>query len=71
MTRESYDAIISAGADSLTMFTFEYEYELVAGPWAITAMTGEDVLFRAEFTVAPPQQVPALAGICGYENLLS
>ena len=71
VTRQSYYTDITNMGESMTLYQFDYDYELVQGPWTITATQGDEVLFRAGFTVVPPQQVPELAGVCGYENLLS
>lgn len=71
VTRQSYYSDITNTGESMTLYQFDYDYELVQGPWTITATQGDTLLFRAGFTVVPPQQVPELAGVCGYENLLS
>lgn len=71
VTRQSYYSDITNVGESMTLYQFDYDYELVQGAWTITATQGDEVLFRAGFTVVPPQQVPELAGVCGYENLLS
>jgi hypothetical protein len=71
VTRQSYYTDVTNTGESLTLYQFDYAYELVEGPWTITATLGDEVLFRAGFTVVPPAQVPELAGVCGYEDLLS
>lgn len=71
ITRQSYYSEITNVGESMTLYQFDYDYELVQGAWTITATKGNDLLFRAGFTVVPPQQVPELAGVCGYENMLS
>lgn len=71
ITRQSYYTQITNVGESMTLYQFDFDYELVQGPWTITATQGDDLLFRAGFTVVPPQQVPELAGVCGYEELLS
>ena len=68
---QSYQTRISGNAPSLTFYQFDYAYELVTGRWQMTAMQGDTVLYQASFDVVPPQKVPELAGVCGYQNLLS
>ena len=70
-TSQSYITNIGSEGSSLTMYQFDFDYELVEGPWSITAYEGDETLFRASFTVVAPQLVPELASVCGYENLLS
>lgn len=71
VTRQSYSSDIIASDTSLTFYELEYDYEVVLGDWTFTAMDGDRVLFSTTFTVVPPAQIPELAGICGYEDLLS
>lgn len=71
VTQQSYFSQITNTGESMTLYQFDFAYELVQGPWTITATQGDNLLFRAGFTVVPPEQVPELAGVCGYENLLS
>ena len=71
VTRQSYYSEISSFGESMTLYQFDYDYELVQGPWTITASQGDTVLFQAGFNVVAPHLVPELAGICGYEELLS
>lgn len=71
VTQQSYYTEITNAGESMTLYQFDYAYELVQGPWTITATQGDELLFRAGFTVVSPQQVPELAGVCGYEGLLS
>jgi len=35
------------------------------------ALSGDTVIYATEFDILPPDEVPELAGICGFENLLS
>jgi len=70
-TRQSYDSSIGRDALSLTAWQFEYDYELVPGPWTISAYDGEALLFTVAFDVVPPAMLPELASRCGYEDLLS
>lgn len=70
-TRQSYQTAIGGVSSSLTFYQFDYAYELQTGAWQIDAVKDEVLLFSARFTVVPPQQVPELAGVCGFLDLLS
>ncbi len=71
ITTQSFPTRISGLTHSVTFYQFDYAYELVTGRWQMTAMQGDTVLYQASFDVVSPQRVPELAGVCGYENLLS
>lgn len=70
-TSQSFGSRISGADPSLTFYQFDFDYELVTGIWQMEAASGLDVLYRTTFEVVPPDQVPELASICGFENLLS
>lgn len=71
VTRQHFDSSISGFDRSLTFYQFDYPYELLVGRWTMSAMSGETVIYQTSFDVVPPRQMPELAGVCGYENLLS
>ena len=56
---------------SFKFYQFDYAYELLPGPWQMTAMRGENILYQVNFDVVPPEAVPELARVCGYLDLLS
>lgn len=62
---------ISGVDPSLTFYQFDYDYELLIGTWEMTAMHEGEVLYTTSFEIVPPSQVPELASVCGYEELLS
>lgn len=68
---QSFLTRISDVEPSLTFYQFDYSYELLPGPWTMTAMRDDEVLYQVDFEVVPPDVVPELAGACGYEDLLS
>ena len=70
-TRQRYTAAISGDRLSMAMYQFDFDYELVQGPWTIEMSQGGEVLLRVGFEVVAPQRVPQLASVCGFENLLS
>ena len=71
VTEQSFVTSISGSDPSLTFYQFDYEYELVLGTWEFTAMQGDDLLYSVSFEVVDPRQVPELADVCGFLDLLS
>ncbi len=71
VTVQSYGSYISGIDRSLTFYQFDYDYELLPGPWTIEARQNGNLLYRSKFEVVPPEQIPELAGVCGYLELLS
>ena len=70
-TSQSYPTRISGEYPSLTFYQFDFNYELVTGLWQMEASQGGTIIYRTTFEVLPPEQVPELATICGFEDLLS
>ncbi len=70
-TSQSFASRINGAEPSLTFYQFDFDYELVTGIWQMQAMQGSTVLYRTSFEVLPPAQVPELARVCGFEELLS
>lgn len=71
-TEQSFETWIGPAANpGITFYQFDYGYELAVGDWVMEAWAGEELLYRLTFTVVPPEMLPELAGICGYEHLLS
>ncbi len=71
VTEEFYVSSISGTETSMNLFQFDFDYELVPGPWSIEAMSAGRLIYRARFDVAVPSAVPELAIPCGYEDQLS
>lgn len=71
VTRQEYSSAISGAAPTFSFFQFDYPYELVQGRWSFEARKGDQLLYRAFFQVVAPQEVPALADICNFRDLLS
>ncbi len=69
--RQSFETRISGLDPSLTFYQFDYDYELVRGIWQMEASKNGTVLYRTTFEIVGPEQVPELAAICGFEELLS
>lgn len=68
---QSFQTFISGIEPSLTFYQFDFDYELVRGTWQMQAELNGEVLYQTTFEVVAPQQVPELATICGFEELLS
>lgn len=70
-TQQNFVTRISGADLSLTFYQFDYAYELVLGTWQFTAMSDGKALYSVTFEVVDPRQLPELAGVCGYLELLS
>ena len=70
-TTQNFQTRISGEDASLTFYQFDFTYELVLGMWQFTAISGDAALYTVAFEVVDPRQVPELAGVCGYLELLS
>ena len=68
---QSFTSRISDLDPSLTFYQFDYAYELLEGPWTMTAIREGETLFSVGFDVVAPEAVPELARACGYLDLLS
>ena len=57
-------------ADSPKMrgFAFDYPEEVLLGLWRLEAWDGDTLLYRVEFEVVPPEQLPGVSSDC---NLMS
>jgi len=71
VTTQTFETTIRGADASLTFYQFDFDYELLPGIWQMTATYEDTVLYRTTFEVVPPDLVPELARICGFENLLS
>ncbi|WP_245731596.1 DUF3859 domain-containing protein [Loktanella fryxellensis] len=70
-TTQSFQTRIDGTAPSLTFYQFDFDYELVQGPWQMQAEKDGEILFTTSFDVVAPQAAPDLARVCGFEELLS
>lgn len=70
-TVQSYATRITGQGTSNALYQFDFEYELLPGRWSIEARKAGQLLYRSQFEVVPPQDIPELAGACGFEELLS
>ena len=71
VTTQTFLTTIRGSDPSLTFYQFDFDYELLPGIWQLQASYGDDVLYRTTFEVLPPDMVPELAELCGFEDLLS
>ncbi len=63
VTRESWSTNFTPGDISYNGFTFEYDYELVFGPWNLSASRNGRVVYEVDFLVVDPSNLPPVA--CG------
>ncbi|MEL6639932.1 MAG: DUF3859 domain-containing protein [Pseudomonadota bacterium] len=70
-TVQTFETVIRGTDPSLTFYQFDFDYELLPGIWQMQASIGDEVLYRTTFEVLPPEMVPELAEVCGFEELLS
>ncbi len=71
VTLQSFQTSIRGSGPSLSFYQFDFDYELVPGIWTMEARQGAKLLYRTQFEVLEPAQVPELASVCGFEELLS
>ncbi|MEZ5798943.1 MAG: DUF3859 domain-containing protein [Paracoccaceae bacterium] len=67
-TPEVWYTDLHAGALKTRGFTFEFEDEVQPGLWTMEAWAVDDLLYRVEFEVLPPSELPGIGSDC---NLLS
>lgn len=71
-TQQSFTTHIgSKDTPGITLYQFDYPYEIALGDWTMTASYGGAILYETTFTVVPPSALPELANVCGYLDLLS
>ncbi len=70
-TRQSWVGRVQPGTVESVFFQFDIPEELLPGDWQIAALENGEAVFRAEFSVVPPEDAPHLAGLCGGPLLLT
>jgi len=65
---ESWTTDFLAGEPKMRGFVFEYENELIPGPWRMEAFDGDTRLYSVTFDVLPGTELPGVTSDC---NLLS
>jgi hypothetical protein len=63
VTRETFDANLSSAEPSYLGFSFEHAYELVPGPWTLSAEANGRVIYSVDFLVVDPKSMPDVT--CG------
>ena len=69
--QQTFTSAISGDGPTIAFFQFDHDYERVEGQWSFEARDGDQLIYRAVFQVVPPQDIPQLADICNYRDLLS
>lgn len=64
-TPEMWASDISEHGGTLAFFRFDRPDELVPGTWVIEGWDRDQMLYRVEFRVVPPEAMPEIAGACG------
>lgn len=68
---ESWSSGLTGGIYSARYFYFEYEYELVPGPWSMEVWLDDRLIVRKDFTVHTGTVARALLDKCPTEGLSS
>ena len=63
VTSQIWEVEFSADRVSYNGFSFDFEYELLPGPWSFTATANGRLIYKVDFTVVDPRFAPALT--CG------
>ena len=71
VTVQTYTTRIGPDGDAPILYSLEYPEEVVFGDWRFQARAAGRDLFDVTFTVVPPAELPELARICDYVDLLS
>jgi len=70
-TQQSYSSYIGPGTDpSINFYQFDYGYELALGEWTMSASFDGYTLWETSFVVVAPADLPELASVCGYQDLI-
>lgn len=70
-TQQSYLSHIGPDTDpSINFYQFDYGYELALGEWTMSASFDGYTLWETSFVVVAPADLPELAGVCGYQDLI-
>ncbi|SNR46364.1 DUF3859 domain-containing protein [Puniceibacterium sediminis] len=70
ITEQSYVTTLGGEGPSVNAYTFDLPQEMVTGTWTFTAQQNGRELYKVQFDVVPPSQVPQIALGCE-GNLLS
>ncbi len=68
-TRQSFTTTLSSDEQSYVGFAFEHEYELVTGPWRMSAELNGRVIYSVDFQVVSGELMPSVS--CGFQVPLS
>lgn len=68
-TRQTFPTTVSSDEQSYVGFAFERRYELVTGPWRMSAELNGRLIYSVDFLVVDPETMPSVS--CGVEVPLS
>mgnify|MGYP001376047794 CR=1 FL=1 len=63
-TVESWSTNIHAGSPTVDFYSFDFDHELVPGPWRMQAQRDGRVLFDVTFDVVAPEESPEIVRLC-------
>jgi len=61
ITRETWQTTFTPGQINYSGFTFEFDYELLPGPWQISASIDDRLIYSVDFTVVNPRLTAPIA----------
>lgn len=71
VTTETWTSPLSEGRASLNMFTFEFPYEMVPGPWIMALEVDGERLMEQHFEVVSELAAPAVLSVCYGQDFVS
>ena len=71
VTTESWISPLSEGRASLNLFTFEFPYEMVPGPWVMAIEADGERLMEQHFEVVSELAAPAALSVCYGQDFVS
>lgn len=71
MTRETWGALIQEGGSSMNLFTFEFPFEMVPGPWSMAIEADGRRLMEQHFEVVSELAAPAVLSVCYGQDFVS
>lgn len=71
ITAQSWDGLVQPGGTDTVFFQFDTAEEMQPGLWTFSATADGVELFRVDFTIRPPADLPGLADLCRGGALLS
>ncbi len=71
IARESWTALVEEGDSGLSLFTFEFPYEMLPGPWSMAIEADGRRLMEQHFQVVPELAAPGVLSVCDRQDFVS